>query len=52
MKLKKGNVIKDIQDNLVSIYLNMGWEVTKEDKKEDKSQPSQSSILNQSSGNK
>lgn len=33
IKLKKDNVEKEITENLVSIYLNMGWTKVK-DKKE------------------
>lgn len=32
MKLQKGDVKKDIPDNLVSHYLNMGWKEVKETK--------------------
>lgn len=33
MKMRKDNVIKDISENLVSIYKNLGWEIVKEGKK-------------------
>lgn len=32
MKMIKDKVIKDIPENLVSLYLTMGWELYKENK--------------------
>lgn len=32
MKLRKGNVVKDVPDNMISIYKNMGWKEEKENK--------------------
>lgn len=33
MKMRKDKVVKNISENLVSIYKNLGWEIVKEDKK-------------------
>lgn len=32
MKVKQGKIIKEVPENLVSLYLTMGWELYKEKK--------------------
>lgn len=36
VKMKKGTVIKDIPDNLISEYARLGWKEVKEHKEEPK----------------